>query len=878
MHNKVIGVSVFGINDGIYIDDVDIGIKDYIPSVVIEDFDNKVYMYSNSAKFDKTGLSLDRESYNQKSNSRKMIALLWQQLELSNEKSYQANLLCRYILETIKESINSNPDIKDKISIHDLKKNYTIVLCIPDTCGVSEQDALLRAFNGYDLKLVWRSVASLLAYYEDESINQSQTGSDSISVLYVGPDSIDVIEYGVEVVEHNSKLYSVPKRHQAVYESNQIPINGTDLTIALVNDIINSQYPYMEKSVKDKFARQIFYRFSFVWGKEQGANSINTLFCYTDDQYEYKTVSLESKSDFSDIKYTDLIGDIYKDNDIKDVSYKSQNNSYIYELIRDEIARRCSSETVLCTGPLIESEIISKYIIDYVSNRNFSKTFRTCTKMAYGAVVFNKRQENREPTYKEKIDKVSYIATDENEERYVAVTLLEDDYIEPTKAHESKPVKFLLKKGSKKIQLYVSTDNKFNQEVLDNAEHTSFKDQNVKVLEATPKKFKKAVDEDINVVVYLEQKLLSGYLKVIIKSLDEKDNDFIPKSGISVAFDREHQELYEGTFEYKNLGYNKYHILNLTNIDNVTPSYKNRQFFTNRFSFGSPTLNSQYTKCYYNKYSKVDQSLIDKIDLYNQDLKAHSDGFIEQVRNSILIDRGNTSENLRNEIYNCLKHNKISGGDYYTLLCGFIKAMGKEDLEKAVLLLSKYQKLYKSEYRVLSACRYIVMYNPVLFNPKSKSFDFPTKLKDIMYHTAKEYLIETCSKNELYFEPNTKARTIKTNGRNKVISAFSTFGYILWYRRSPNGRTFLTNSTEINNINKILTSVIDCYRTSYNSLFDDNVQSIALYDTHLKKIEDFISKLEQFKEVLISFLNKKGSDKDILAITEELMESEADDK
>ena len=57
MHNKVIGVSVFGINDGIYIDDVDIGIKDYIPSVVIEDEDNDVHMYSNSAKFDKTGLS-----------------------------------------------------------------------------------------------------------------------------------------------------------------------------------------------------------------------------------------------------------------------------------------------------------------------------------------------------------------------------------------------------------------------------------------------------------------------------------------------------------------------------------------------------------------------------------------------------------------------------------------------------------------------------------------------------------------------------------------------------------------------------------------------------------------------------------------------------
>ena len=91
-------------------------------------------------------------------------------------------------------------------------------------------------------------------------------------------------------------------------------------------------------------------------------------------------------------------------------------------------------------------------------------------------------------------------------------------------------------------------------------------------------------------------------------------------------------------------------------------------------------------------------------------------------------------------------HNKISGGDYYTWLCGFIKAMGKEESEKAVLLLSKYQKLYKSEYRVLSACRYIVMYNPVLFNPKSKSFDFPAKLKDIMYHTAKEYLIETSSR------------------------------------------------------------------------------------------------------------------------------------
>ena len=69
--------------------------------------------------------------------------------------------------------------------------------------------------------------------------------------------------------------------------------------------------------------------------------------------------------------------------------------------------------------------------------------------------------------------------------------------------------------------------------------------------------------------------------------------------------------------------------------------------------------------------------------------------------------------------------------------------------------------------------------------------------------------------------------------------------------------------------------VIELHTTHYSMI---TCSSIALYDTHLKKIEDFISKLEQFKEVLISFLNKKGSDKDILAITEELMESEADDK
>ncbi|SPT67959.1 Uncharacterised protein [Anaerobiospirillum thomasii] len=873
MHNKVIGVSVFGINDGIYIDDVDIGIKDYIPSVVIEDFDNKVYMYSNSAKFDKTGLSLDRESYNQKSNSRKMIALLWQQLELSDEKSYQANLLCRYILETIKESINSNPDIKDKISIHDLKKNYTIVLCIPDTCGVSEQDALLRAFNGYDLKLVWRSVASLLAYYEDESINQSQTGSDSISVLYVGPDSIDVIEYGVEEVEHNSKLYSVPKRHQAVYESNQIPINGTDLTIALVNDIINSQYPYMEKSVKDKFARQIFYRFSFVWGKEQRANSINTLFCYTDDQYEYKTVSLESKSDFSDIKYTDLIDDIYKDNDIKDVGYKSQNNSYIYELIRDEIARRCSSETVLCTGPLIESEIISRYIIDYVSNRNFSKTFRTCTNMAYGAVVFNKRQENREPTYKEKIDKVSYIATNEREERYEAVVLINEQYIEPTDICSSEHIPFILKKGNLEINLYISNDNKFNQEALDKAKEESFKEQNIKVLKATPKKFKKEVDDDINVEVYLEQKLLSGYIKVIIKSLDEKDNDFIPKSGISVAFDREHQELYEGTFKYKKLRYSDYHVLDLTCSSKITLSYSSKSNYLNRFVSSSKSSNNSYYKCYYNKYSKVEQSLIDKIDEYNNEQKIESKGFKDQIKNLILIDRGRTSETLKQEIYSYLQQSSVTNNDYFYMLDALTKAMSKDDLEQVMLLLTEYQAREENKYSVLKVCRYLVMRNPMLFNPDSKYFNFPERLKDIMYSTAINFLQETLNKKELELKIDKKKNSIRIVGQQKVNMSFSIFIYVLWYRKNINGRSFLTNESDINNIDILLSAVIDCYNNDYNKVLKDT--DLTLDEKSLIRYNDFIISLRDIKENLISLLQAKGSDKDILAISEQLLETES---
>ena len=856
MHNKVIGVSTFGINDGIYIDDKDIGIKDFIPNVVIEDSVNKVFMYSNSSKFDKTGLCLDRDSYDASKVSRQMVSVLWQKLEECDDKSTYASLLYKYIVETIKECINSKEDLKNSISLSDIKKNYILVLCIPDTCGVGEQDALLHAFSGYNIKIVWRSIATLLAYFERSDI--PKVTNNDISVLYFGPDSIDVITYGIDLEFLNGKTYLVPKRDRPVYERGQIDLNGTDLSISICNELLNKQILNCDQKEKSKIINQILYRFSSVWGGDS-KNDINTVFYKKDNIFAYKILDLNIDEIVTrNINNSSAKDEFYLKNKINNLVSKENKNYDLFEKLYKEIARKCESSIILCSGPLSQSKIISDNIIDRLSNLHHSKDFCVCSNMAYGAVVFAERTANNEPTYKEKIDKFTYIVANNDSDSYIAKTLLEEKYITPTETYRSEPQRLKLSQGAEELQLYVSTDNNFNQVVLDAAKKIPFKYLGVKVLTATPLRFKHKVKKDIPVDVVIEQKLLSGYLQVVITPLS--DNEYIDRYGIKVPFDKEHQTVYEGILDIKPTAYADYILCDLDlssiDIDKLKRLSNKKDCFVN--TFNKKTIK----KHYYNKYDTIAPIVKDFIDRYNEpfeDVVIGSD-FRHYLSNFILIDDCRVATHLKKEIYNEVSRYKDKikyvDKDYIRyLLDAYIMLIGdKKDLDEFMKLFAVYREIGATAFLILQMCKRLVVQNPRLFNVKSKQFYFPEDLLTIMSFNSRELVSN---------EEHLKSYKFKDGGivgKNKLNVAVSCLIYSLWYRKSSNGKNYLCGVREIDELNSDLDTLMLHWRKELIKVqrYNDN------YDIFIKGLEKLC---QQLKELV----QKRGGNPNILSDVESLL-------
>lgn len=187
MAKSIISISAFGFADTIVIDGKVYMQDSNLPSVVIEDSENKLYMYGQDALYERTGIGLsDNDHY----SSRIPVALLWQQLKhlqpRDENKQHAANSLAKYIIQLAcdafdehkRATANTAPaPVNDTVAMSSLstkiirtnkaylQSHCQLVICIPDNFDEAEQQALINSFSGFEVQLLWRSIATLLGHF-----------------------------------------------------------------------------------------------------------------------------------------------------------------------------------------------------------------------------------------------------------------------------------------------------------------------------------------------------------------------------------------------------------------------------------------------------------------------------------------------------------------------------------------------------------------------------------------------------------------------------------------------------------------------------------------------------------------------------------------
>lgn len=187
MSKSIISISAFGFADTIVIDGKVYMQDSNLPSVVIEDRENKLYMYGQDALYERTGIGLsDNDHY----SSRIPVALLWQQLKhlqpRDENKQHAANSLAKYIIQLAcdafdehkRATANTAPaPVNDTVAMSSLstkiirtnkaylQSHCQLVICIPDNFDEAEQQALINSFSGFEVQLLWRSIATLLGHF-----------------------------------------------------------------------------------------------------------------------------------------------------------------------------------------------------------------------------------------------------------------------------------------------------------------------------------------------------------------------------------------------------------------------------------------------------------------------------------------------------------------------------------------------------------------------------------------------------------------------------------------------------------------------------------------------------------------------------------------
>ena len=300
----IISVSAFGFGDSITINGRSYAEEALTPSVIIEDPSQKLYLYGERALHERSGAGLAFKDegagpvFKDDATCCTLVAVLWQQLKACTDMSLKqeaANRICKHVIQIIcdlKPTIAADDELKalaPLLTRTNLRAKAQLVLLIPDNFTEVEQQCLLNAFLGFNLKLLWRSVAALMgAEVNPDQALLPQLPSNRIysasgyreqralvHVLYVGADSIDLSSY--ELKSDQRSNYLIPVRLQAVYQGCPLGLSYLHYAISAANtyarqitdDRSDITISGRSEQVAQSICQQLLRRNMNIWGIEQ---------------------------------------------------------------------------------------------------------------------------------------------------------------------------------------------------------------------------------------------------------------------------------------------------------------------------------------------------------------------------------------------------------------------------------------------------------------------------------------------------------------------------------------------------------------------------------------------------------------------------------
>lgn len=979
---NIISISAFGFADTVLIGGSIMTYAESLPAVVIEDQKNKLFMYGADAIYERTGLGIedgDTSSY----TKRIPVALLWQELKWSkdlSDKQAAANLIAKYVIQLVCDKYQSyeqkhaaaaaatattataatasttaaqtTPTAQaapvTTITRSFIKANCQLVLSIPDNFDEDEQQCLLNAFSGFEISLLWRSIASLLGHFNTHVAFKAQAKSPSfaelqqhdkrsrltVHVLYLGPDSIDLSTYELKASQEDNR-YTLPIRLQPVYEDCATNLSFLHYALSFANSYINTldkplSYDHnmqLKKAFNQSLRSQVIYQFSEAWGRKIQIGSPHALrlplnsandaaqWCAVqallspDNQLNVKLSLNEVDGfyhdyEFAPTKECDMQLNKYEFVPLISIMLKRKieaDRAHYSTILNDNhfIDARSMHSTVLITGPMVANNAIADSIINKLKS-NLALQGVPCYQiewptMAVGSYIYQKRANNEQETYLDRLRKLSMVSSTADLTEYHETVLINDkEEVSPIQTHERQE-SLVINKGSNSIELYVSSDPNFNDETIDKAITTSFKEQGISVQFAKlPFHSGLEAPKAEEVLVTVQQKALSGYVRFIIKP--KGPSKVLPPRGELQVFDPAKKTDFTGTLPQpvlaypplakpERLNFKKVSVFNdmhtIYRSDSVTSS-QNLVYYDGKFCMQAVADNAM--RRLQEDYKRSYPTLKDYCNRLNQNPRPSN-------------RQGNLVERFIEELNDCLPlplfhpfgHPEFNDIAILTANVMTICANNSTYYDKSTInkLQRRFFMFVPDRPEMMAECirltlriiennttnftnlKLLLENHPKCFSPKSKYFCFTEELAQRMSFGSIAILEELL--NDVTPQSVFKQATVK--GSKKLSVALSILLYsLLWRKKDP---TFLTVPATIERIEGQLNSVLHQYRK-----LDRMVKSgeYARYNPKLHRdfmdrFQNFVhNKLEKQMPEVINYLWKKGSNPNIMAAITDLDE------
>ncbi len=961
---EIVSISAFGFADTVFIGKAMLPSKEPLPAVVIEDQKNKLFMYGADAIYERTGLGLedgDTSSY----TKRIPVALLWQTLKWSkdlNDKQTAANLIAKYVIQLICDQYQSYEQIKadaaaataaanaakvneaassaaatpatpapapavPSITKSFIKANYHLVLCIPDNFDEDEQQCLINAFSGFEVSLIWRSIATLLGHFNKHiafkaqpntpsfaDLQESSTGGRAtVHVLYLGPDSIDLSTYELTAGKENSN-YTLPVRLNPVYDHCSTNLSFLHYALSYAHSYINTlgkprgyeQNFELQQTFDQSLRSQVIYQFPEAWGRKLQAtapHAIRLPLNETNSDAQWGAVyGLLSTDKQRSIRFSsEEVENFYHDYELPELAKSSVRFdgqdfvSQLSKLIQNKVNedRNHANTTLLVIGPMVANNVIATAVISDLQStltRYGVQTFNiNWSTMALGSYIYQKRANNGQETYLDRLRKLSMVVTNADRDEYKEFVIISDkDEINPC---QTVPRNFTqaISAGATGIKLVVSNDANFNDDTIQKAVEESFADQKVSVQSAELKfRSGKAPDLDEVVDVTVLQKVLSGYLKFIIKPTGP--SLVLPPRGEVQIFDPAKKTDFTGKLDPLALAYPS---LPRKKREELADSvYRNRngedKISDNNTIFRSGTA-STYLLYYDGMYGSaaVKNSIYDRLERdYNslypqlqrvvqytpQDL----DSFFKLMKNYLPITEycpcgeakfNDIAELTAQMMEYALKPTSLIGkrnlGRLQRLYCMYVPDHPQE-VQKCLSLIVQVRDPKTQELR---NTKVLVENHPRCFSPRSKNFCMTRQMATYLFNGSANML--NALPDEVQADKIFQRESVI--GSNKLSVSLSALLYsLLWRKKDP---TFLSNPEHIANIEEKLNYIQNLYQA---------IESQSAYrDVSPKfreRLNNFVyNKLAVQLPEVIKFLKKEGTNPNIMAEIQDLNEDGEND-